>query len=627
MNFIRTTTSRLALTLAVLFLGAFSANAATPSTCTTALHHPVGLAASPTRMLATSSDSPINIYEITCGAPGTAVLFSTLPAPAVSITDQEVYLTVAPGSGGFTANTFYASRGNKVFSIPSGGGPATLFATFPVADVKHSGITFDHFGTFAFDMIVTVEGAAGLGGSVFRVSSAPAVALVATLPFVPSPSTANISEGPEVMPSGFFGLPGGQVLFTQEDNDLGTLKNVNSAGTVGTYNTTINDPESVHLIPSPACQFLSSGGAFFTTDYFNSVIIKYPASNFTGLDGNLLLTIEFTTINNNIKMISKAAGNAITDFDTVSNNIVHEGSTFVDCIATMPIIKHSTDATKPPTDADFIFGLYPRGDNGFPAPPAAPLGYVANAAGDGNACPAGTPPPFVAPTVRGTCILTPPENTLPIDLSIGPFNAAVCELKHTTGWTFSSWTVTFTPLLAGDVASAPFLPTGETVDPQIRCINITIVPGTTLVELNVTDTPPVVGGQYCSPGYWKQPQHFGSYPASVNPLTTLFTSKFITGSVHTYDGLTFPQVISLGGGGWNMFGRITAASYLDASTLNFGMPPGQVVTLANAAFASGSTGSAAFNTALNAFNALAIENCPLGNAPLPGGPGPGNSDH
>jgi hypothetical protein len=231
---------------------------------------------------------------------------------------------------------------------------------------------------------------------------------------------------------------------------------------------------------------------------------SYPASAFAGFGGNLIVPVEFPnnpgipptvspTTTFNVEMVAAGTG-AITHFDTSTlNGWNREGSTFTQCVAIMPIIKHSTDANRPPTNADFIFGLYPRGDSSFPAPPAGPLGYTPNT--DGPAvCPAGS---FQASGVRGTCTLTPPENTLPIQLSSGPFFGSVCELKHTAGWTFSSIAVSFTgaPTSGSNSASptpAGFLPTGETTDTQIRCINLVIQPGTTEVDIDVTDKPPLI---------------------------------------------------------------------------------------------------------------------------------------
>jgi hypothetical protein len=52
----------------------------------------------------------------------------------------------------------YVTEGALVFRV-DGVGNVTLFATLPGCLASdHNGITFDHFGTYGFDMIVTCRG-------------------------------------------------------------------------------------------------------------------------------------------------------------------------------------------------------------------------------------------------------------------------------------------------------------------------------------------------------------------------------------------------------------------------------------------------------------------------------------
>ena len=122
-------------------------DAATPTVFSTAVAHPNGLAATQGKFLVTTQDNPNIVIEL--GANGLVITnpFATLPA---GLPLQEVYLVVAPGvaGSGFVSNDVYAVRGNKIFKIPSTGGAAVLFATLPVADVSHAGITFDRVGTW-----------------------------------------------------------------------------------------------------------------------------------------------------------------------------------------------------------------------------------------------------------------------------------------------------------------------------------------------------------------------------------------------------------------------------------------------------------------------------------------------
>jgi hypothetical protein len=289
----------------------------------------------------------------------------------------------------------------------------------------------------------------------------------------------------------------------------------------------------------------------------------------------------------------------------------------------MPLRKFSTDGSN--TDGLFTFGLFIG-----PRVAGSPTGYVQGDADKNAVATATTPADLPVPFL--------------------PFVGSVCEIGIPSGWTFSNWITTFVPNgLAGNSASAPYEPAAES-GTQIRCVDLVIVQDTQEVHLDVYDSPTL---EYCSPGYWKQPQHFGSYPLSdvtilgvtypaVYPYlylghpATKYGEVFGDGVVdptnsdgdgipYSIENLTFPEAIGLGGGGLNMLTRHSGAGYLNAMTLSYGLSPQQVLDLTNAAFLGGA-GSTAFNTAVNALNALAIENCSLGNAPLPGGPSPGKSN-
>ena len=79
-----------------------------------------------------------------------------------------------------------------------------------------------------------------------------------------------------------------------------------------------------------------------------------------------------------------------------------------------------------------------------------------------------------------------------------------------------------------------------------------------VVTYTNTFTPPPPGDEGCTPGYWKQDQHFDSYPAGITPSTT-FTSIFGVGG-----SLTFLQALGLNGGDTNALWRHGAAAYLNA---------------------------------------------------------------
>jgi hypothetical protein len=83
------------------------------------------------------------------------------------------------------------------------------------------------------------------------------------------------------------------------------------------------------------------------------------------------------------------------------------------------------------------------------------------------------------------------------------------------------------------------------------------------------DTPP--GNEGCTPGYWKQEHHFGSWP--VNPETTTFGGVFNCSGVMAQNpeegdicGMKLHTVLELRGGGNNALARHAAAAYLNASS-------------------------------------------------------------
>ncbi len=88
--------------------------------------------------------------------------------------------------------------------------------------------------------------------------------------------------------------------------------------------------------------------------------------------------------------------------------------------------------------------------------------------------------------------------------------------------------------------------------------------GPSITKGSVAYFPP--GPQGCTPGYWKQSQHFDSWPAPYTP-STLFSSVF----ADAFPGLTLLQVLNLGGGKLNALGRHTVAALLNSAS-GFGLP-------------------------------------------------------
>src|SRR5439155_635923 len=114
---------------------------------------PTGVAASPDLLLV-SEYCTENIDTVACD--GTVSLFATLPGFGSC---REKYVTIAPSqsaAAGFTPRDVFVTEGATVFKIHNG--TVTMFTTIAGCLASdHNGITFDHFGTFGFDMIVTCQ--------------------------------------------------------------------------------------------------------------------------------------------------------------------------------------------------------------------------------------------------------------------------------------------------------------------------------------------------------------------------------------------------------------------------------------------------------------------------------------
>lgn len=100
--------------------------------------------------------------------------------------------------------------------------------------------------------------------------------------------------------------------------------------------------------------------------------------------------------------------------------------------------------------------------------------------------------------------------------------------------------------------------------------------------------PPPAGNLGCSPGYWKN----HNFPAGY-AKTALFNSDIPgTDFANAFPSTSFQTVLSTGGGGLISLGRHTVSAYFNAVSLGAGYPlsPADVVTMFNAAFASGDYG-------------------------------------
>ncbi len=122
------------------------------------------------------------------------------------------------------------------------------------------------------------------------------------------------------------------------------------------------------------------------------------------------------------------------------------------------------------------------------------------------------------------------------------------------------------------------------------------------------------GGEGCTPGYWKQPQHFGSWVgfSPSDSYAAVFGVPY---------GKTLLEALQTGGGGQKALGRHSVAALLNTANddVSFAFTPGQVIALVQDAWATGD-----FNGAKNELAAENEQGCDLGRNPGPdGGSGQG----
>lgn len=115
--------------------------------------------------------------------------------------------------------------------------------------------------------------------------------------------------------------------------------------------------------------------------------------------------------------------------------------------------------------------------------------------------------------------------------------------------------------------------------------------------------PPPPGGEGCTPGYWKQSQHFDSWPAGINP-TDLFSAHFDD----AFPGKTLLFVLGQGGGGLKALGRHTVAALLNAASsgVSYGLTAADVVNAFNAVYPGGD-----YEGQKDIFANLNEQGCPL----------------
>ena len=114
-----------------------------------------------------------------------------------------------------------------------------------------------------------------------------------------------------------------------------------------------------------------------------------------------------------------------------------------------------------------------------------------------------------------------------------------------------------------------------------------------------------VGGQGCTPGYWKQPHHFDSWAATGYNPDDIFDTVF---SVTLFPSLTLHDALVQGGGHEKALGRHAVAAFLNASSpdVSYSYSAAEVIALVQSAVASGD-----YETAKDLLASENEQGCPL----------------
>jgi len=128
-----------------------------------------------------------------------------------------------------------------------------------------------------------------------------------------------------------------------------------------------------------------------------------------------------------------------------------------------------------------------------------------------------------------------------------------------------------------------------------------------LGALRIPVTEEQGGGEGCTPGYWKQPHHFDSWPAPYTP-NMLFSSVF----ENAYPGKTLLQVLQNNGNttGLDALGRHTVAALLNSASgnVNYDLTTQNVISMFNDVFPGKKS---QYNALKDIFEGFNTRGCPL----------------
>src|SRR6266478_2483476 len=300
---------------------------------------PIGVAGSPDSLFATQFCDP-QLLSIDC-VTGLPTPVTTIPGfPSAQCLER--YMSVSPAvsvNAGFAPRDVYITQGNEIFKFTPPAGPLVSFTSLPACGNDHTGITFDHVGTFGNNMILSCE-----NGTIWTVNGVGTSSLVATLPI-------NIeNEGPAVAPLSF-GPFGGQVLMTNDNDAVNAVRNDGfvtlNAFVIGAG----SGPESVQVIPDTLCTFCQGNGTYFQAVEAGCCgafpgLYEYFPTDFTAFPGDILVPCEGN--GQTVRIHWNGSSYDMFFFDAIPGALL-EGSNFIDCNIPSPTPTPTATNTPTPT--------------------------------------------------------------------------------------------------------------------------------------------------------------------------------------------------------------------------------------------------------------------------------------
>src|SRR4051794_6867847 len=128
----------------------------------------------------------------------------------------------------------------------------------------------------------------------------------------------------------------------------------------------------------------------------------------------------------------------------------------------------------------------------------------------------------------------------------------------------------------------------QAVQGAVSTASNTLTGSTTAVTTGGTPADTQYSGFHgCTPGYWKQTQHFFAW-GSIPQNTSFYAVFTVPANSGLPANLTLLDALGLNGGGVNALARHAAAAYLNSQRpgMNFPYTTSQVITMVNAAYAS-----------------------------------------